>query len=97
MSKWQGSLQNRLFENKDFCGIIEVGTGMTQFYYTDRHAWEVIEVKDQKHVVVRELDHKLIGEAYSNDWQLISNPENRTMNLTKRGKYWYNTVVIDTE
>lgn len=95
--KWYGSIQNRIEENHDLVPVIEVGTGMTQYGYTDCHAWEVIEVKDQKHVIVREYDHKLIGEAYTNDWELISNPDNRTMSLTKRGKYWYKTVTIDVE
>jgi len=96
MSKvWYGNLTNRLEENKMFCDEIKVGMGMTEYSYSDRDAYEVIEVKDQKHVVVRELDHKLIGGAYSNDWELTSNENNPTRYLTKRGNYWYWTNVID--
>ena len=57
--------------------------------YSDRHPYEVISVKDQKHITIRGLDHKLVGEAYSNDWELISNEENPTYELVKRGKFWY--------
>ena len=60
----------------------------------DRHAYEVTKVIDQKHVYVREYDHKHIGEAYENKWELISNPDRAEMYLTKRGKYWYRTVSL---
>lgn len=93
-NRWYGSVQNRLEENHQFCEEIRIGTGMTEYSYSDRHPYEVIEVIDQKHVVVRELDHKLIGEAYSNDWELVSNENNPTYLFTKRGKYWYNTITV---
>ena len=93
--KWYGSLNNRLEENKMFCQEIEVGTGMTEYYWSDTHAYEVVEVKDQKHVAVREYDHKLKGGAYSNDWELISNENKPIQYLTKRGDYWYWTVTVD--
>lgn len=96
-SKWYGSYNNRVEENRMFCDEIKVGTGMTEYSWSDRHAYEVIEVKDQKHVTVREYDHKLKGEAYSNDWELISNPENPTHELVKRGNYWYGVVTITPE
>lgn len=96
-NRWYGSVQNRLEENRQFCDEIRVGTGMTEYSYSDRHPYEVIEVIDQKHVVVRGLDHKPIGEAYSNDWELISNEDNPTYLLTKRGKYWYNTVKVTSD
>lgn len=96
-NRWYGSVQNRLEENNQFCDEIRVGTGMTEYSYSDRHPYEVIEVIDQKHVVVRTLDHKPIGEAYSNDWELISNENNPTYLLTKRGKYWYNTVKVTSD
>lgn len=91
--KLYGSLENRLEENRMFCDKIEVGTGVTEYSYTDRHAYEVVEVKDQKHVTIRELDHELVGEAYSNEWKLISNENNPTINLVKRGNYWYSEKV----
>ena len=57
-----GSISNRLEENRMFCDVIEVGTGMTEYSYTDRHAYEVVEVVDQKHIKVREYDHKHKGD-----------------------------------
>lgn len=96
MSKvWYGSLNNRLEENKMFCEEIKVGTGMTEYSYSDRHAYEVVEVKDQKHVKVREYDHKHIGNGcMDNHWELISNENNSVKTLTKRGNYWYWTTIV---
>ena len=95
---WYGNLQNRLEENKQLVDKIEIGTGMTEYSYSDRHAYEVIEVKDQKHVVVRLLDHKHVGDvAMDNSWELVSNEDNPSYSMTKRGKYWYytRTVTVD--
>lgn len=91
---WYGSVHNRLEENRQFCDEIKIGTGVTEYLYSDRHPYEVIDVVDQKHVYIRELDHKLIGEPYSNDWELISNENNTVYYLTKRGKYWYKTITV---
>ena len=97
MGKWYGSINNRLEENKMFCDEIKVGTGMTEYFWSDSHAYEVVEVTDQKHVKVREYDHKNIGGAYSNNWELISNPDKPVSSLTKRGKYWYWTVTVTAD
>lgn len=92
--RWYGNINNRLEENRMFCDEIKVGTGVTEYYYSDRHAYEVIEVIDQKHVKVREYDHKLNGEPMSNDWKLISNDKNPIRILTRRGDRWYWTITV---
>lgn len=92
-----GNLTNRLEENKEFCDKIEVGTGMTEYFYSDRHAYEVIKVIDQKHVIVREYDHELDGACYSNNWKLISNPSNPEILMVKRGNRWYHAVTVTKE
>ena len=96
MSKvWYGSINNRLEENKMFCDEIKVGTGMTEYDYSDRHAYEVVEVVDQKHVYVRQYDRKHIGENYyDNNWELISNENNPIKYITRRGNGWYWTSII---
>lgn len=96
-NRWYGSVQNRIEENKMYCDEITVGMGMTEYSWSDRHPYEVIGVFDQKHVVVRPLDHKPKGECYSNEWELVSNEKNPTYLLTKRGKYWYNTVKVTSD
>ena len=93
MAKWYGSVQNRIEENKMFTDEIKVGTGVTEYSWSDREAYEVIEVRDQKHVTIRRYDHKHIGKFWAdNEWELISNPDNPTIDLVKRGKYWYSEV-----
>ena len=94
---WYGNLTNRLEENKQFCEEIKVGTGVTEYFYSDRHAYEVVEVTDQKHIAIREYDHKAVGEPMSNTWELISNENKPIIKLTKRGNYWYKekTATID--
>ena len=95
---WYGSLNNRLEENRQFCEEIKVGTGCTEYFYSDREAYEVIAVKDQKHVTIRRYDHKKKSDTpFDNDWELISNEENPTYDLVKRGKYWYVAVTITAD
>lgn len=95
--KWYGSLNNRLEENRQFCDEITVGTGVTEYDYSDRYPYEVIEVISQKDVIIRGLDHKLAGEPMTNNWELVSNEDNPTYELVKRGKYWYSKVVVTSD
>lgn len=94
----RGSYQNRIMENHHFTDEIKVGTGMTEYSYTDREAYEVIAVKDQKHVTVRTLDHRHIGDgSMDNMWELVSNENNPVYEMTKRGNCWYWTVQITAD
>lgn len=92
MSKvWFGSLENRIEENKMFCKEIEVGTGLTEYLYSDCHPYEVVKVVNQKHVFVRGLDHVKApnSSAYDNDWTLISNPDKPIHELKFRYGKWH--------
>ena len=91
--KWYGSLNNRLEENKMFCDEIKVGMGMTEYSYSDREAYEVTRVIDQKHVFVRKYDHKAVGEPMSNNWELISNPNNPEIEMVFRYGSWQSVSV----
>ena len=99
--KWYGSLQNRLEENRQIVNEIKVGDGVTEYYYSDREPWEVIAVKDQKHITIRMLDTKRIdnngGFSECQEYEYISNPENYSRNIVKRGKYWYSTTTCTLE
>lgn len=59
-NKWYGSLNNRLDEGKTF-GDIKVGTGVTEMCWSDRHPYEVVEIIDEKHLLIRECDCKIIS------------------------------------
>ena len=95
--KWYGSLNNRIEENRQYCKEIKVGDGMTEYFWSDRHAYEVVNVIDQKHVEVREYNHRNKGGAFSNDWELISDESKPVRLITKRGKYWYWTVKVTAD
>jgi hypothetical protein len=88
--KWYGSLNNRLEENKKFCDKIEKGTLLTEYLYSDKHAYEVVEVLNQKHVKVRKLDpiKKKGSDNYDNEWTLISNPKKPIRELKFRYGKW---------
>lgn len=93
MIKLYGSLQNRLLEGRQFVDEIKVGDGVTEYFYSDCKPYEVVEVRDQKHISIRKLDHKHVGDGcMDNNWELYSNEANPVYDVTKRGKYWYFTT-----
>lgn len=96
--KWFGSINNRMEEDQMFCEKIEVGTGVTEYSWSDRQAYEVVEVTDQKHVTVRRMDHKHVGDgAMDNNWELVSNENNPCRLLERRGDIWYWAVTITAD
>jgi len=96
--KWYGSLNNRLEEGRQFCEEIKVGTGVTEYGWSDRRPYEVTEVRDQKHITIRKMDHCHVGDGVmDNNWELVSNPENASFDLVKVGETWYFTNTITAE
>lgn len=53
MSKMFGNVVNRIMENDKGSEEIKVGTKATEYLYSDRYVWEVIEVKSQKNVILK--------------------------------------------
>lgn len=95
--KLYGSLNNRMEENRMYCDEIKVGTGMTEYSWSDRHPYEVVEVVDQTNVFVRGLDHIKNGEAYSNEWKLVSNENNPIIELKLKNGVWMRVVNFSKE
>lgn len=88
---WYGSVQNRIMESSAMPKP-EVGMGATECGYTDRHPYEIIEVADDRHIIVRALDYKRTddnGMSDCQDYEYSSNPENHTAKLflTKKGEW----------
>ena len=88
---WYGSLQNRLAE-RTIQPEPEVGMGVTEMMWSDREPWEIIEVIDERHIVIRALDSKRIdnrGLSECQDYEYFSNENNRTARLfkTKKGQW----------
>lgn len=72
-----GSVSNRFEEGATFCDKIEVGTGVTKYLWSDKHAFEVVEVIDQKHLLIRRCDAKRTdnnGMSECQDWEFTLPP-----------------------
>jgi len=92
----RGSYINRLLENHPNDSVIEVGTLVTEYLYTDRHVYEVVEVDSPKRVTIRRMRAlpKEGSVPMSNQWELVSDKDGIERKLTKRGKYWYWTSEV---
>ena len=93
--KLYGSLQNRLEENKMYCNEIKVGTYATLYYYSDRHAFEVVKVENQKHIYIRQLNAIRIDNNEMSDFQSYryeSNENNPVLEL-ELTKYGWKKVI----
>jgi len=97
--KLYGSISNRVMENKQGVDEIKVGTGVTECLFSDRHPYEVIAVKDQKHFTIRSMRYKKADDArdYENKWDLFSDESGTVYDIVKRGKYFYYVVTMTAE
>lgn len=92
--KFYGSLNNRFEENKMFVDTIEVGTGVTEYLYTDRHAYEVTQVINQEHVFIRRMkavrtDKNGMSDAQDYRYESTNDSE---IELVKRNNVWYKVI-----
>ena len=88
---WYGSVQNRIYERVVSPEPV-VGMGCTECLWSDRHPYEVIDVKDARHCTVRELKAKVIsGHVYdgSAEYEYESDPNGivKTRFKTKNGRW----------
>lgn len=87
--KWEGSLQNRIAERRNIKP--EVGMGVTEYWWSDREPFEIIAVKDDRHITIRRLDYKRIDHngafTEAQEYEYYSNESNDTHELffTKQG------------
>ena len=96
--KWYGSIINRIEENQKDIPTIEVGMGVTEYLWSDRNAYEVTKVINQKDVFIRRYDAKNIGSGFGdNTWELISNPNAKEREIVYRYNNWYEKLVYTKE
>lgn len=84
-SIWYGSLTNRI-EERAKSPTPAVGMGATEYCWSDRHAYEIIEVKDDRHITVRAYTCKRIdknGMSECQDYEYIPNPNGHIAHLFK--------------
>ncbi len=95
-----GGFINQMMGNNSTTPV--VGEGATILMYSDREAYEVIEVSnDGMQCVIRQMDAKNIGTSYGDErYTFQSNPENhtRTMEWSNKKQCWgevsYTTEII---
>lgn len=78
-----------------------VGQHVTEFHYTDRDAWEVIEIISPRRIKIRELDAELTrkpkefypggfsghyADNHAQEYKLTSNTQNKVKILSWRSK-----------
>ena len=96
--KWYGSLDNRLMEAQTEPEEIKVGMGATEFYWSDRHPYEVTKVIDNKHIYIRRMNHVHEGDGVmDNNWRLEPDETRPEEYIVKRGKKWYSTATVTRE
>ena len=98
--RFYGCLSNRLEEGKIFVKEIKVGDGVTEYCYSDRQPYEVIEVINQKHIFIRMMDYKRTdknGMSDAQHYEYISNENNPKYELVLRNNVWYKVNNINKE
>jgi len=90
--RWYGSVQNRLAENMTGQPKPQVGMGATECLWSDREPYEIIEVKDERHITVRRMAAKRIdnnGMSECQEYEYSSDPNGSIHNLffTKQGRW----------
>lgn len=95
-----GSLSNRLEENKIYCDKIEVGTLVTEYLWSDRNAYEVIEVITPNHIKIRRLKAIRTDKNYQSecqDYRYESDQNGLIKELKRRKKGGWNWVITYTD
>lgn len=91
MSMWYGSVNNRLQERAKGNTPV-VGMGVTELCWSDRHAYEIVEVKDARHIVIRRLiakrtDINGMSECQEYDYLPDERGVKYTLYLNNKGRW----------
>lgn len=96
MSKniWYGSVTNRIAENMKMPKP-ELGMGVTELCYTDRHPFEVIEILNEKKIKIREMKAERIdknGMSDCQEYKYVQKPDGEVKTLVLRNGKWRDLV-----
>ena len=94
--KLYGNLMNRMEENMKG-EKPEVGLGVTEYLYSDRNAYEIVEVENDKHFKMRRYQVKHNGSYGSQDWELISDESKPLYDMVFRYNKWYERIAYTKE
>ena len=98
MTKWYGSVHNRMMEGGELVQPY-VGLGVTECCYTDRHAYTIVEVTDNKRRFWMTADSYTYDEhGYGRDYK--TNREGPRLEVRKFKGRWKilrgNRVIVGT-
>lgn len=91
---WYGSVNNRIAENM-MMPKPEIGMGVTELCYTDRHPFEVIAILNDKRIKVREMTAERTDTNGMSDCQkynYVPNPDGEVKTLVLRNGKWRDLV-----
>lgn len=91
---WYGSLNNRIAERSIQPRPV-VGMGVTECCYSDREPWEIIEVKDEKHITIREMGYERTdknGMSDCQEYRYFSKPDGAVKHLVLRNGRWRDRI-----
>jgi hypothetical protein len=91
MKKLYGCINNRLEEGHKWVEEIKVGTLLTQYLWSDRHAFEVTQVINQKHIFIRRLKairNDKNGMSDSQEYTFKQDLTNKEIELIFRYNKW---------
>lgn len=95
--KWYGCVQNRL-QAQSRMPVPVVGMGVTELLWSDRHPFEVIEVKDEKHCTIRAMKHTRTddcGISEHQEYKYESDPEGEVKKLVFRNGAWHSYKTME--
>ena len=102
--KWSnfGSVDNAIAASAPNPEEIKVGDRLTKLSWTDRTPYEVVAVKDQKHITIRELGHRTPegrNNAFTDSqyYEYYSDRSNPCRDICRRGNYWYWETTITSD
>jgi hypothetical protein len=81
--EWFGSVHNRIEER--YNTVPEIGMGVTEYLWSDRLPYTIIEVVNGRKLRIQADDYKIIkGEWYDPTYEFIPNPKGAIIIITKR-------------
>ena len=82
-----GNLMNHVVVNQTKSPAPQVGEGATEFMWSDRQVWTVIEVSKNGKIVTLQQDDVKAAEGVDfghQDWVITPNPNGRTVKVSLR-------------
>jgi len=98
MTKWYGSVENRLMENRNLDAELKEGMDITEYLWSDRICYYITKVNSQKDIMVKRYyvcaDHEKEGGMGHQNWLYFKTQKEENEYLKK---YFPDHQYNDTE